>query len=155
MIKIKENNKDVNEFNYLYEEVGWGAYSYECSKKALDNTLYSISIYDEDKVIGFGRLIGDGICFIYIHDVMVVPSFQSQGIGSMIMNKLLEKVKEIKEVLHENAVPLFHSLTIVLLNQVFQLFCLIQCDINSLCTLWTVCVFASLEPIKIFSICLL
>lgn len=97
MIKIKENNKDVNEFNYLYEEVGWGAYSYECSKKALDNTLYSISIYDEDKVIGFGRLIGDGICFIYIHDVMVVPSFQSQGIGSMIMNKLLEKVKEIKE----------------------------------------------------------
>lgn len=23
MIKIKENNKDVNEFNYLYEEVGW------------------------------------------------------------------------------------------------------------------------------------
>lgn len=97
MIKIKENNKDVNEFNYLYEEVGWGSYSYECSKKALDNTLYSISIYDEDKVIGFGRLIGDGICFIYIHDVMVVPSFQSQGIGSMIMNKLLEKVKEIKE----------------------------------------------------------
>lgn len=97
MIKIKENNKDVNEFNYLYEEVGWGAYSYECSKKALENTLYSISIYDEDKVIGFGRLIGDGICFIYIHDVMVVPSFQSQGIGSMIMNKLLEKVKEIKE----------------------------------------------------------
>ena len=97
MIKIKENNKDVNEFNYLYEEVGWGAYSSECSKKALDNTLYSISIYDEDKVIGFGRLIGDGICFIYIHDVMVVPSFQSQGIGSMIMNKLLEKVKEIKE----------------------------------------------------------
>ena len=96
MIKIKENNKDVNEFNYLYEEVGWGAYSYECSKKALDNTLYSISIYDEDKIIGFGRLIGDGICFIYIHDVMVVPSFQSQGIGSMIMSKLLEKVKEIK-----------------------------------------------------------
>ena len=45
MIKIKENNKDVNEFNYLYEEVGWRAYSYECSKKALDNTLYSKQEY--------------------------------------------------------------------------------------------------------------
>lgn len=96
MIKIIENSKDVNEFNYLYEEVGWRAYSYECSKKALDNTLYSISIYDEDKIIGFGRIIGDGICFIYIHDLMVVPNFQSQGIGSMIMTKLLEKIKEIK-----------------------------------------------------------
>ena len=97
MIKIKENNKDVNEFNYLYEEVGWGAYSYECSKKALDNTLYSISIYDEDKVIGFGRLIGDGICFIYIHDVMVLPDYQSKKIGTLIMNKLLEEINRIKE----------------------------------------------------------
>ena len=96
MIKIIENSKDVNEFNYLYEEVGWRAYTYECSKKALDNTLYSIYIYDEDKIIGFGRIIGDGICFIYIHDLMVVPNFQSQGIGSMIMTKLLEKIKEIK-----------------------------------------------------------
>lgn len=97
MIKIKENNKDVNEFNYLYEEVGWGAYSYECSKKALDNTLYSISIYDEDKIIGFGRLIGDGICFIYIHDVMVHPNYQSKKIGTMIMNQLLNKINEIKK----------------------------------------------------------
>ena len=88
MIKIIENSKDVNEFNYLYEEVGWRAYSYECSKKALDNTLYSISIYDEDKIIGFGRIIGDGICFIYIHDIMVLPIYQNQKIGSKIMNKL-------------------------------------------------------------------
>ena len=97
MIKIKENNKDVNEFNYLYEEVGWGAYSYECSKKALDNTLYSISIYDEDKIIGFGRLIGDGICFIYIHDVMVEPKYQSKKIGTKIMNQLIKKIEEIKK----------------------------------------------------------
>ena len=25
-IKIKENNKNIQEFNYLYEAVGWGAY---------------------------------------------------------------------------------------------------------------------------------
>ena len=95
-IKIKENNKNIQEFNYLYEAVGWGAYDEKIVKRALDNTFYSVSVYDEDKIIGFGRLIGDTICFMYIHDVMVLPEYQSKKIGTTIMNKLLEKVDELK-----------------------------------------------------------
>ena len=97
MIKIKENNKNVEEFNKLYDSVDQGAYSKEISNKALDNTLYSVSVYDDDKIIGYGRLIGDTICFIYIHDIMVVPEYQAKGIGTLIMHKLLEKIEEIKK----------------------------------------------------------
>lgn len=96
MITIKENVKNVLEFNYLYDVVGWGHYDEACSKKALDNTLYSVSIYDDEKIIGYGRIIGDGICFLYIHDVMVVPEYQGKGIGTMIINKLLEYVEKVK-----------------------------------------------------------
>ena len=67
------------------------------SKKALDNTFYSLSVYDDDKIIGYGRLIGDTICFIYIHDVMVIPEYQSKKIGTMIMNRLLEKINHLKK----------------------------------------------------------
>lgn len=95
-ITIKENNKNVQEFNLLYNLVGWGAYNESISKKALDNTFYSVSVYDEDKIIGYGRLIGDTICFMYIHDVMVIPEYQSKQIGTMIMNKLLKKINELK-----------------------------------------------------------
>ena len=95
-INLKENNKNVQEFNLLYNAVGWGANDENISKKALDNTFYSISIYDEDKIIGYGRLVGDNICFIYVHDVMVLPEYQSKRIGTLIMNKLLEKINEIK-----------------------------------------------------------
>jgi len=73
MIKIIENNKNIEEFGKLYDSVGWGAYRKEISSKALDNTFYSISVYDDDKIIGYGRLIGDTICFIYLHDIMVLP----------------------------------------------------------------------------------
>ena len=97
MIRIKENNKNVEEFNKLYDSVGWGAYNKEISNKALDNTFYSVSVYDDDKIIGYGRLIGDTICFIYIHDIMIVPEYQAKGIGTLIMNKLLEKIEEIKK----------------------------------------------------------
>ena len=99
MINIKENNNNIEEFNYLYDAVGWGAYDKDITKRALDNTFYSVSVYDDDKIIGYGRLIGDTICFIHIHDVMVVPEYQCKKIGTMIMNKLLEKIKELK---HKN-----------------------------------------------------
>ena len=97
MITVKENVKNIEEFNYLYDAVGWGAYEKEITKQALDNTYYSVSIYDNDKIIGYGRLIGDTICFMYIHDVMVLPEYQSKKIGTMIMNKLLEEINHIKE----------------------------------------------------------
>ena len=96
MISIKENVNSIKEFNYLYDAVGWGSYDEKVSEKALANTMYSVSVYDDDKIIGYGRIIGDGICFLYIHDVMVIPKYQNKKVGSQIMNKLLEKVNQIK-----------------------------------------------------------
>lgn len=78
MIEIKENINNAEEFNYLYDEVQWGAYDIETAKKLLKHTLYSISVYDDNKIIGYGRLIGDGIVFVFIRDVMVVPKYQSK-----------------------------------------------------------------------------
>lgn len=97
MIKVKENNKNVDEFNLLYEAVGWGKYDNEITKKALDNTFYSISVYDDNEIIGYGRIIGDTICFLYIQDIMVKPEYQGNKIGTLIMNKLLEKINQIKK----------------------------------------------------------
>lgn len=97
MIIIKENNKNIDEFNCLYDSVGWGAYDKEITKRALDNTFYSVSAYDDNKIVGYGRIIGDTICFLYIQDIMVKPEYQGNKIGTMIMNKLLEKINEIKQ----------------------------------------------------------
>lgn len=97
MINIKENVKNVKEFNLLYDLVGWGSYDDEISKRALDNTYYSVSIYDEERIVGYGRIIGDTICFMYIQDIMVDPMYQGRGIGTIIMNKLLNKIYEIKK----------------------------------------------------------
>ena len=35
MISIKENVNSVEEFNYLYDAVGWGSYDKKVSEKAL------------------------------------------------------------------------------------------------------------------------
>ena len=97
MLNIKENNKNAEEFNLLYDSVGWGAYNKDITKRALDNTFYSVSVYENDTIVGFGRIIGDTICFMYIQDIMVKPEFQNKKIGTLIMNKLLKKVDELKK----------------------------------------------------------
>ena len=96
-MKILENIDNVEEYNYLFDIVGWGSYPKEISKKALSNNIYSVSVYDNDNIVGYGRHIGDGKIFLYIHDIMVKPEYQGKGIGKTIMQKLLTKVEELRK----------------------------------------------------------
>lgn len=98
MIKIVENKISVDDFNYLTDKVGWGTRDANVVEKALNNTLFSVSIYDDNKIIGYGRIIGDKTIFLYIQDIMVIPEYQGQKIGTKIMNALLTKIVEYKKI---------------------------------------------------------
>lgn len=98
MITYVENIKDVKEYNKLSDSVGWGKREESLLKEALDRTLFSVSAYDEGEIVGYGRVIGDETCFLYIQDIMVSPKYQGQKIGSNIMYRLLDKIKEYRKV---------------------------------------------------------
>ena len=98
MIVYVENIKNGKEFNQLSEAVGWGEEEKEVIEKALERTVFSISAYDEGKIVGYGRIIGDETKFLYIQDIMVHPDYQNQKIGSTIMEKLVDQIKEYKKV---------------------------------------------------------
>lgn len=52
-LKLKENANNVDEFNLLYDLVDWGSYDKEISQKALNNTYYSVSIYEDEQIINY------------------------------------------------------------------------------------------------------
>lgn len=99
-MQIKYINKTptVDEFNQLTEAVGWGRRENAVVEEALKHTLYSVCAYDEDKLIGYGRIIGDKTIFLHIHDVMVRPEYQGMGIGTGIMNNILDEVNVYRGV---------------------------------------------------------
>lgn len=97
-IKYIERFPTPEEYNTLTDSVEWGTREEHIIEEALKNTLYSLCVYDDDKLIGYGRLLGDKTIFIYIHDIMVIPEYQGKNIGTGIMNKLLEKINEYKKV---------------------------------------------------------
>ena len=98
MIKYLEHTPTADEYNYLTNSVGWGVRDNSIVNVALKNTIYSLCVYDEDRLIGYGRIIGDKTIFLYIQDVMVMPEYQSKKIGTGIMNNILEKINEYKKM---------------------------------------------------------
>ena len=97
-IKYVERFPTPEEYNDLTDAVEWGKREERIVEEALKNTLYSLCVYDGDKLIGYGRLIGDKTIFLYIHDVIVIPKYQGNKIGTKIMEKLLEQIEEYKKV---------------------------------------------------------
>lgn len=97
MIKYIENTPTADEYNYLISSVGWGILDNNIIEEALKNTLYSLCVYDDEKLVGYGRIIGDNSIFLYIQDIMVVPEYQNKKIGTGIMEDLLKKIDEYKQ----------------------------------------------------------
>jgi GNAT superfamily N-acetyltransferase len=59
-------------------------------KKAFLNSYKIVTAWEMDRIIGAGRMISDGICYGWIHDMGVLPEYQKQGVGKRIMEELLD-----------------------------------------------------------------
>lgn len=97
MYIIKETNPTIESYKALHQTTGWnakGLYTYEQLYKAICNSWFSTSIYEDDNLIGYGRIISDGIYQTFICDVMVHPDYQRKGVGTMVMDALLEQCQK-------------------------------------------------------------
>jgi len=97
MIIFKENKLDVDTYLYLRQQVNWKTLTYNQAHCAIENSAYNITVYEEDKPIAMGRIVGDGAVISYIQDLIVIPSAQGEKIGSQLLEKLIEYVQTITE----------------------------------------------------------
>lgn len=98
MIEYKEKIPTSIEYNYLTNTVGWGTREDNIVEIALSNSIYSICAYENDKIIGYGRIIGDKTIFLYIQDIMVIPEYQNKEVGTNIMKNILDKINGLKKI---------------------------------------------------------
>jgi len=93
-IKFVRKLPQPKEYNILRENVGWGEMPISIVKKSFKKTLYGISVYNNNEIIGSGRIVGDnGLCF-YIQDIIVLKAFQKKGIGTKIVELLMEYIEK-------------------------------------------------------------
>jgi len=97
-VTLKEDLPNPGEYFRLFESTGWNR-AYQADEAELFSTIetswFTLSAYNSgDELVGFGRVISDGCLYAFVCDMIVLPEYQLQGIGSMIMEAMLERCGE-------------------------------------------------------------
>ena len=101
MITIKKQEiVKLEDVLHLYQAVGWTNYTNQ--PQMLEQSLaHSLAIYvarDGEEIVGLGRLVGDGFSSGFVQDLIVLPTYQRQGIGSDLMKEALGDYKDAYQV---------------------------------------------------------
>lgn len=92
--KVELNQLKPEEFSALFNSVGWEAPSVEQIKIALNHSICTFSLYEDNKLIGMARLLGDRAMSFYVKDFVVLPQSQSQGNGKLLMDTIITTIKD-------------------------------------------------------------
>ncbi len=93
-MKIVEENIPLDVYRNLRTQCGLSKKTLEAAEAGLQNSIHSVMIETNGKVIGMGRIIGDGGCFCQIVDICVLPEFQEKGVGKTIMQNLTDFIHQ-------------------------------------------------------------
>ena len=92
-IKLIDNILQAEDFIRLRIEAGFVEIPLEHARKALQNGLLNVSAIYHGELVGMGRLVGDGAMYWYLQEIVILPQFQRKGIGTMIVNHLVDYAK--------------------------------------------------------------
>lgn len=89
---VRSETPSVETYCALRSKSGLSPFTPESATVGLKNSTYSCVIVHQpsDSVIGMGRVVGDGGCFIIICDIAVLPEHQKKGLGKILIETLLK-----------------------------------------------------------------
>jgi ribosomal protein S18 acetylase RimI-like enzyme len=93
---------ELDQLTALFNSVGWQFRTADRDRLAamVRGSMFVVSAWNEDQLVGFARAISDGAFNAYVSTVAVLPAYQRQGIGRELMRQLMEGRDGIMFVLH-------------------------------------------------------
>lgn len=92
-IRLVDNILQAEDFIRLRIQTGFAEIPVNHARKALQNGLINVSAIYNGELVGMGRLVGDGAMYWYLQEIIILPQFQRKGIGTMIVNHLVDYAK--------------------------------------------------------------
>lgn len=85
----------------LYNDVSWTAYTANPPKleAALKNSLKLWTAWDDERLVGLARVVGDNCCIVYIQDILVLKAYQGAGLGSTFLKRILDCYKDVRQII--------------------------------------------------------
>ncbi|MEH7237971.1 GNAT family N-acetyltransferase [Bacillus sp. JJ1562] len=92
--------EDFEQLLRLYESLGWNSLGLSVSdlERMCRQSWYAAYAFDDQQLVGMGRVISDGVMTAIICGVGVLQSYQSKGIGKEIVNRIIKHCEQNKVI---------------------------------------------------------
>lgn len=100
-VEILQEVPSQDETLDLYASVGWVTYTQdpETLMAALEGSSYVLTARnDANELVGLARVISDNQTIAYVQDILVRPEAHRTGVGSALMNEIMERSFNIRQV---------------------------------------------------------
>lgn len=87
--KTDDRQLDVSTFIQMANKVWSRTYNIQYTKEALEKTI-NTTAWDNDRLVGCVRVLSEGYFFGTVTEILVLPDYQKNGIGKMLMTLAFE-----------------------------------------------------------------
>lgn len=84
---------DPKELLNVIEKAPLGTRELDKMAESFENSQFCTFVFDSERLIGAARAISDYVTHAVIFDVVVLPEYQSKGVGKILMNDIMKKSK--------------------------------------------------------------
>ncbi|MBR1376244.1 MAG: GNAT family N-acetyltransferase [Bacilli bacterium] len=85
---------EVSDFMEIRKDLNWNAISPVLVERAIKGSMINISVFENEKCIGIGRIVGDGALKGMLTDIMVLKEYQNKGVGKLIVTSLIKELED-------------------------------------------------------------
>ena len=90
---------DWAELSELYRIAPLGDKPPDALRTVFGNSMFKCFVHADDRIVGAGRALADGLDCAYIADVAVHPGHQGDGLGKEIIRRLAEQARGHKKII--------------------------------------------------------
>ena len=99
-IKTSTDNIDFGEVSEILNFYGLSDYGKEIQKQIFQNSYAVVFLKKDNRIVGVGRAISDGITQAAIYNIAVRDSYRGQGYGKLIVDELVKQLTGCNIVLY-------------------------------------------------------
>lgn len=101
-IQIKDDQlPTLEQVLSLYQDVGWTAYTKapHVLWEGLKCSLKVWTAWQGDQLVGLARVVGDGKTIVYLQDLLVLETYQRQGVGSSLLELVVATYRSVRQII--------------------------------------------------------